>query len=196
MKRGLYIEAYRSFLRLCGSPIAAAKEIIYLDSQLQAAEAQLLRRRRRRNGDAETNAVPMREVGHESLDDDEFESNDEDGSAGNPPVYVDGPRGFNQRITAWWRRMWHGNEDIDSSKGRADPFVLQFRDTNYLNRLWNLFRHPRVRRACEYSYGVILVLANLGLLTMFNKALAAAVVMISQQLCGVRIRCFFLKASY
>jgi hypothetical protein len=173
MKRGLYIEAYRSFLRLRGSPVAAAKEMIYLDSQLQAAEAQLLQRRRRRHGDAEKNAVPIDNNQIDSFTDDEFETDDEDDN-GKPIVYEDGPRGFNQRLAAWWRRTWHGTEVADGSKGRRDPFVLQFRDTNYGKRLWNLLRHPRVRRA----------------------SLAAAVVMISQQLCGINILAFYSSSLF
>src|ERR1700712_2615223 len=57
MKRGLYYEAYKSYLRLRGSPIAAAKEMITLDAQLEAAEAKLLesRRTRRKKKDPEQN---------------------------------------------------------------------------------------------------------------------------------------------
>src|ERR1700759_62746 len=113
-------------------------------SQLEAAEAQLIRRRPLTDTEATSPVEP------EPLDDDTIDDLKSDRE-------YDGPRGFWQRLQAWWHRMWKGGEP---AHGDIDPFVQLFRQTNYLNRVWNLiFNHPRVRRA----------------------SLAAAVVMLSQQ---------------
>jgi hypothetical protein len=135
-------------------------------SQLEAAEAQLIRR----NPTSDPEALPPPPVSmQEPLDDDTV---DDPKYEGYDDVEYDGPRGFYQRITAWWRRMWWGGEP---AHGDIDPFVQLFRQTNYFNRVWNLvFSHPRVRRA----------------------SLAAAVVMLSQQLCGINILAFYSASLF
>ncbi|KAF2664939.1 hypothetical protein BT63DRAFT_482841 [Microthyrium microscopicum] len=185
LKRGLYIEAYRSYLRLRGSPIAAAEEMITLDAQLQAAEAQLMGKRKAQSDEELANRpVPLTPLPHgtqqEEYDDyDDYYSDDEDDATTNgkntstTEIY-DGPRGFRQRITAWWSRMWIGNEDLKGDNVARDPFVLQFRDTNYIKRVAHLVIHKRVARA----------------------SLAAAVVMIAQQLCGINILAFYSSSLF
>lgn len=191
MKRGMYYDAYCSFLRLRGSPIAAAKEMITLDAQLQAAEAQLIRPRRRTNNvDAEAQPAAVEEVESEFEDEeieDDFESIDESengeeqrrpapngaGSTVRVAEQIDGPRGFKERFIVFWTNMWLDRSNSRDTETR-DPFVLQFRNTNYLKRVWSLLSHPRTARA----------------------SLAAFVVMWSQQLCGINILAFYSTSLF
>jgi hypothetical protein len=159
MKRGLYAEAYRSLLRLRGHPIRAAKEMLTLDAQLEAAEAQLMSHRKRVNVDEEAQRSRINEksprLGTQSDDDDEYDDifdvetekklSDPDDDAPDTD-----PSGFWERLQAWSVRMLRGG---GPAKGQTDPFVELFRETTYLSRVGNLVSHPRVARACE-SVGV------------------------------------------
>ena len=123
--------------------------------QLEAAEAQIIRGRKKYPNDPESG--PEADLYDDGTIDDPKDERyvDEDAEE------YDGPRGFVKRLGAWWHTLWYGRKP---AHGDIDPFVELFRQTNYFNRVWNLvFNHPRVRRA----------------------SLAAAVVMLSQQLCGV-----------
>jgi hypothetical protein len=193
MKRGLYIEAYRSLLRLRGSPIAAAKEMIYLDAQLEAAEAALIRSRRQNRRDAESgnaaalnsgttvtggttvpatapaaNNVPAPTQFDPDLDelDDDLEEERQDHEIYDEKSRSDGPRGFKPRLRQWFSRTWKGG---NPAPGYSDPFLEGFRSTNYATRIIDLLWVPRCRRA----------------------SFAAAIVMIAQQLCGINILAFY-----
>jgi Sugar (and other) transporter len=152
MKRGLYAEAYRSLLRLRGHPIRAAKEMIYLDAQLEAAEAQLMSWTRTTNADEEVHRPSTFSEKSPATDDDEdyddifdvetqHQVSDPDDDAPDTD-----PSGFWERLKAWGTRMWKGGEPAN---GQTDPFVELFRETTYLSRVMNLVSHPRVARACE-----------------------------------------------
>jgi hypothetical protein len=181
MKRGLYDEAYRALLRLRGSPIRAAKEMIYLDAQLEAAEAQLMSRRFEKKVDAEQGMEKNEErrwtvnSGY-TEDDDAFDDLFEPEA---PKEQVDpdkdepdtDPSGFWPRLRAWWRRLWTGG---GPANGQTDPFFELFRETTYWSRMRNLVGHPRVARA----------------------TLAAAIVMISQQACGINILAFYSSSLF
>src|ERR1700712_2930242 len=126
MKRGLYYEAYKAYLRLRGSSIAAAKEMISLDAQLEATEAKMLKssRTRRKKKDPEQNIPPNDldfdsdssvdipkaeggEMGQASTAND-VPSEDDDWDIESDIQYEpeedyevsDGPRGFKQRVGA------------------------------------------------------------------------------------------------
>jgi hypothetical protein len=183
MKRGLYYEAYRAFLRLRGSPIAAAKEMLYLDAQLEAAEAKMLefRRTKRKRKDVEQQnaqpamlADPLETDSDSELDspktngqrpqvppanhpqsdyDNSSASSDADSDNDEVDQATDGPRGFVQRLKAWWTRTWKGGEPAYGE----DPFLEEFRSTNYLTRIWNLLSVARVRRACAFPFPLLIV---------------------------------------
>jgi hypothetical protein len=177
MKRGQYIEAYRSFMKLRGSAISAAKDMISLDAQLELAESQILKFNPKsvpRDVEKQTLSETPSAEQYEQDDDDsiqdpkveETEEYNTEGSWLHRKWYdawspgSDGPRGFAQRLIAWFRSMAKGGEP---ALGHVDIFVQLFRKTSFISRAWLIFSHPRVRRA----------------------SFAAFVVMISQQLCGV-----------
>jgi hypothetical protein len=162
MKRGLYTEAYRSLLRLRGHPIRAAKEMLYLDAQLEAAEAEVMltKKRKRIKVDEERPASTSHENGRNGVFDDEEDDDifgDEKEVADTDPDLDEpdnDPSGFWPRLSAWWDRLVKGGTPLP---GKTDPFVELFRQTTYWTRVQNLVSHPRVARACK-CFAVIMVL--------------------------------------
>lgn len=176
MKKGLYLKAFKSMVALRGSQIQAAKEMIYLDAQIQAAEAKLF-------------AYPVEDV--EFADDDRpttshshatsMTSRDDASSMhSHESDIVDGyeddelseewePPSLPQRIRKQFRSFIKLVRSQEDDTEDPTTFQAQFKLTSYWQRVGQLFSVPRTRRAC----------------------LAAFVVMIAQQLCGINILAFY-----
>lgn len=176
MKKGLYKKAYKAMVALRGSPIKAAKEMIYLDAQIQATEAKLFSHTvedeeyadndRPTTSQSHATSVTSRDdvSSMRSIDSDHINEHDDDeGSEEWNPLTLP------QRILKQFHsfgRLVRSKEDENE-----DPttFQAQFKLTSYWQRITQLMTVPRTRRAC----------------------LAAFVVMIAQQLCGINILAFY-----
>jgi hypothetical protein len=181
MKKGLYMKAFKSMVDLRGSQIQAAKEMIYLDAQIQAAEAKLFSTHIGDDEDFDDDNIHNRPTTSQSQtatsitsrDDvtsthsrdtdvhDEYED-DEASIEWSPPSL---PQRIQQQFRSFIRLIRSQEDDTE------DPttFQAQFKLTSYWSRITQLMTVPRTRRAC----------------------LAAFVVMISQQLCAINILAFY-----
>lgn len=140
MKRGpeYYVEAYESFLQLRGLPLLAAKELFYVDSQIEIEKILLSKRKRdpEQHLNDHTELKPVSHVGPQILrrrDRRHLDSTDEPGkgSASQSVPYVNtrqGPMGE------------AASEDGDSQRKDivrdSHSRRFSYRSTNYLKLLW------------------------------------------------------------
>ncbi|KAH0555842.1 hypothetical protein GP486_006212 [Trichoglossum hirsutum] len=161
LKKGRYREAYRSLLQLRETPLQAARDLYYMNCQLQA-EAMLISSNR---GELRP-GLELGQLNHQNgpgVTGSETSSNTESEDGGTPdnPPQAQGD--------SWWKRAWRGLVEftkdlrIRGNPEDLDGFQREVQHTGYITRFAQLFRKKRIRRA----------------------TVAAAVVMISQQLCGV-----------
>lgn len=173
LKKGRYAEAFRAFCAIRATPVQAAAELFYANAQLQA-ELQLLGR-----------STPRRS--NEQIELEAIGSNNNSGRQYTRPITTSGdigqePRGnINNRrnttaepvpsdaygclsLSARFRYFWkflHVHDEVSDID--LDDYQLCAKYSYYVDRILQLFRIPRIRRATT----------------------AALVMMISQQLCGI-----------
>ena len=176
MKKGLYIKAFKSMVALRGSQIQAAKEMIYLDAQIQAAEAKLFahpvedeeyaNEDRPVTSHSRATSISSRDDASSthSRDSNAVDEYDDDELSDDwqPPSLI-------QRIKKQFTSFGHLIRSQEGDTEDPTTFQAQFRLTSYRQRVAQLFSVPRTRRAC----------------------LAAFIVMIAQQLCGINILAFY-----
>ena len=176
MKKGLYMKAFKAMVDLRGSQIRAAKEMIYLDAQIQAAEAKLFstqvddeeygEQHRPSTAQSRTTSLTSRDDAsslHSTASDMVYEyEDDEDSVDWEPPSLW-------QRIRKQFRSFNRLVRSKDDDVEDPTTFQAQFKLTSYWSRITQLLTVPRTRRA----------------------SLAAFVVMISQQLCAINILAFY-----
>ncbi|KAJ4358762.1 uncharacterized protein N0V89_003346 [Didymosphaeria variabile] len=172
LKKGRYAEAFRSFCAIRPTPLQAAAELFYANAQLQA-ELQLLQRSTRGSDKkviTEARAKKRRnsEYAGETMNIEDPEKNTDDigvtAQPGNNASY--GCLSLSGRLRYFWTFLHLRDELAD---GELDEYQLCAKRSYFVDRIVQLFRIPRIRRATT----------------------AALIMMISQQLCGINILQFY-----
>lgn len=130
LKRGRYREAYQSLLQLREIPLQAAKELYYMNCQIQA-ETKLISSR--------TTEIEMGPISDPADDVNEAEDDhDSDSSVMN-----------NSGSDSVWRGLVQFFKDfrIRGDQNTLDPFQREVQQTSYWTRFAQLFRNRRTRRA-------------------------------------------------
>lgn len=184
MKKGLYRKAFKALVATRGSQIQAAKEMIYLDAQIQAAEAKLFSTPAKDEELFPNNAESLEDRIH---DEASLASHDDRSSIHSGETDLvddedeDDDDALEEEIPTLWQRCIKQLKSMrkllrPQHDDMEDPttFQAQFKLTNYWQRIAQLMTVPRTRRAC----------------------LAAFVVMISQQLCAINILAFYSSTLF
>ncbi|KAF2430709.1 MFS general substrate transporter [Tothia fuscella] len=181
MKKGRFRKAYKSLCALRGSQIQAAKEMIDMDAQIQAAESKLMSRLGDEEAEvasSDTGDIPSdeRTTDHASLSDrssthsSQLNQEDSDRSEDENESEDEGaPVKLRSRLARKFGKLKEVFKQDEKDNGDPRTFEAQFKLTNYWSRIAQLITVPRTRRA----------------------SLAAFVVMISQQLCAINILAFY-----
>lgn len=166
LKQGRLPEAFAALLVLRETPLQAAIELSYATAQIQA-EINLLPQK---SSDTEvegqsngaTHDTSQQMQGTDNPANQSYEtkedSSQEETEAAEKAAEEYSRLPLKERLARAWRKL---TNQVDNTE--LDQFQRRVRSTNYWIRIWQLFRNKRTRRA----------------------TVAALVVMISQQLCGV-----------
>lgn len=167
LKQGRLSDAFMALVALRETPLQAAIELFYANVQIQAEVNLLPQRSRDTEIEAQsyeaTHVVSQKtQSKHDQVEqsyDTKEASNEEVAEKG---VGRTGKESRNIPLKASLASIWQKiTKRVDDAE--LDQFQRRVRSTNYWGRIWQLFRDKRTRRA----------------------TIAALVVMISQQLCGV-----------
>ena len=168
LKRGRLSQAFESLIALRRTRLQAAVELYYANAQVQAETALLPMLANDTGVEAQANEAAAN--AHDAAMDNTRRSEDPEGKDGHRSE--NGSAGADEdtskrcsvvlidKITRPWRMLTERVSDAD-----MDDFQRRVKSTSYISRFGQLFRDDRTRRA----------------------TVAALVVMISQQLCGVYI---------
>lgn len=155
LKQGRLPEAFAALSALRETPLQAAVELFYANTQIQA-EVNFFPQKSSDTEVERQTAIATHEVSQQGTSKQE-----ETGEAGRTAAEEHSRHPLREFLArAWYRRTTR----IDDTE--LDQFQRRVRATSYWMRIWQLFRDKRTRRA----------------------TVAALVVMISQQLCGVYVR--------
>jgi hypothetical protein len=172
MKKGRFRKAYKSLTQLRGSPIQAAKEMIELDAQIQAAEAKLISR----IADEEEDVVNVTSPDHprtaeskgQTAPDDQSsqhssqsDGDDSDGSDVDDDSDDDSePIKLRQRVSRGFNKFKGVFKQDQKDDGDPTTFEARFKLTNYWTRISQLITVPRTRRASKYQRKSCTAIAN------------------------------------
>jgi hypothetical protein len=168
LKQGRLPEAFAALLALRETPLQAAIELSYATAQIQV-EINLLPQK---SSDTEvegqsngaTDDASQQMQGTNNPANRSYETKEDSSQEGTEAAAVEKAAeeyshlSWKKRLAHAWRKL---TKQVDDTE--LDQFQRRVRSTNYWIRIWQLFRDKRTRRA----------------------TVAALVVMISQQLCGV-----------
>jgi hypothetical protein len=167
LKQGRLPEAFAALLVLRHTPLQAAIELSYANAQIQA-EINLLPQK---SSDTEvegqssgtTQDAFQQMHGTHSQVNQSYKTKEDSNQEGMGAAAAQAAEKtsrvlLKERLACAWRKL---TKQVDDTE--LDPFQRRVKSTNYWIRIWQLFRDKRTRRA----------------------TVAALVVMISQQLCGV-----------
>lgn len=160
MKKGRFRKAYKSLTQLRGSQIQAAKEMIALDAQIQAAEAKLISR----IADEEEDRVNIISTEHSwtasvtasgdlnSLHSSHSDRNNSDGTDLDTDSEIDDqPIKLRQRVVRRFNKFKGIFKQDQKDDGDPTTFEARFKLTNYWTRITQLITVPRTRRASRYQ---------------------------------------------